>query len=338
MHLAGAGVWRMKTSDHVEALLSSSNLVVYGRFSADGVVLHANERLNGLIGERVGPVNLADLLAPDDRERVPEWLRDGQQAIWPEFLHFVDAGGASRGCRVHATWDGDELLLLAEPALGDLEAARTRLNSELRRTLEELRAARKHLRRSANRAPICWSCGKVRVGEDSWQTVESYLEENRDSTVREVCPECAEHIRTLHMGRPQSAGGRAGVAAVVRENHDQILSEVCGDSSLHQVEVDIAQQRTFVESDFCTQAVEIWLEAVENDLDRGCAAVAIEETLGLLDGFRESEESTVGERSVRVCMEALSRRIEVRLTTDEQKAEYLAYRLYVEKLVRELTI
>jgi response regulator RpfG family c-di-GMP phosphodiesterase len=74
-------------------------------------------------------------------------------------------------------------------------------NETLGRALEDLRASHWHLRRLQELLPICSYCGKVRTGEDYWQSVETYLAENSDFLTHGVCPECMAGIeRGLDVG------------------------------------------------------------------------------------------------------------------------------------------
>ena len=77
-----------------------------------------------------------------------------------------------------------------------------RRNETLGRALEDLRASHWHLRRLQELLPICSYCGKVRTGEDYWQSVEAYLAENSDFLTHGICPECMADVeRGLEAGR-----------------------------------------------------------------------------------------------------------------------------------------
>jgi hypothetical protein len=60
--------------------------------------------------------------------------------------------------------------------------------------LEDLRASHWHLRRLQELLPICVYCRKVRTGDDYWQSVEAYLQENSDFLTHGICPECLAKV------------------------------------------------------------------------------------------------------------------------------------------------
>jgi response regulator RpfG family c-di-GMP phosphodiesterase len=75
-------------------------------------------------------------------------------------------------------------------------------NETLNRALEDLRTSHWHLRRLQELLPICAYCGKVRTGEDYWQSVGTYLAENSDFLTHGVCPECTADVeRRLEIDR-----------------------------------------------------------------------------------------------------------------------------------------
>lgn len=201
----------MKPLADLEALLSSSGLLVYGRFSSEGNLLCANLGLKRLINGRAGGRNLADLLVEGQREQVAHWLAQGGDAEWPDYLHFDDDGGMPISLFARVAWDGDELLLFAEPAIDDLAATQARLmalnsqvsdlargsakrTAELEKVLDELHSSHWHLKRLELLLPMCSYCGRVRVGPGEWRSVESYLHENSDFLTHGVCPDCAASI------------------------------------------------------------------------------------------------------------------------------------------------
>jgi response regulator RpfG family c-di-GMP phosphodiesterase len=67
-------------------------------------------------------------------------------------------------------------------------------NDTLGRALEDLRTSHWHLRRLQELLPICTYCGKVRTGDDYWQSVEAYLAENSDFLTHGICPECLARL------------------------------------------------------------------------------------------------------------------------------------------------
>ncbi len=271
----------MKPVDRVEALVLSSSLVAYGRFSANGVVRYANARLATLIRGSNLHANLADLLVESQRVEVGRWLRDRDLAEWPEFLHFENGGGPPVTLRARTMWDGDELLLFAEPVIEELEAT----------------AFRRNHRSAEQRSP-----------------------------------------HSSHLGRRQSLSdsGRAKVAATARENHAALQTEVCDRLRACGAGTKMSRESDLAEMDLCTQLVELWLEAIESNLDSGCAVVAVEETYSLQLSYGGVDGDLSPGDCVRECFAELSRRIEARLDTDALRGEYGAYRKYVEGLIESV--
>jgi response regulator RpfG family c-di-GMP phosphodiesterase len=74
------------------------------------------------------------------------------------------------------------------------ESDLSRRNVTLGRALEDLRTSHWHLRRLQELLPICAYCRKVRTGEDYWQSVEAYLQENSDFLTHGICPECLAKV------------------------------------------------------------------------------------------------------------------------------------------------
>jgi len=63
-----------------------------------------------------------------------------------------------------------------------------RLIEELRRTLGEVKTLRGFL-------PICSSCKKIRIDQDSWQQIESYIRDHSDAEFSHgICPECSKAL------------------------------------------------------------------------------------------------------------------------------------------------
>jgi response regulator RpfG family c-di-GMP phosphodiesterase len=74
-----------------------------------------------------------------------------------------------------------------EPALGER-------NTILAQAIDDLRDSHWLLRRIQNVLPICAYCGKVRVAEAHWQSVEDFLRENSDFLSHGVCPDCLKKL------------------------------------------------------------------------------------------------------------------------------------------------
>ena len=110
----------------------------------------------------------------------------------PQFSIEVDSGDVFR------------LLVFGSVALmtNSIAAERNRTEQELRRLLEELRAANARIRTLSDMLPLCPLCKRVRVDESEagWKTVERYLAETPELQVsHSLCPECsARHFPEFH--------------------------------------------------------------------------------------------------------------------------------------------
>jgi methyl-accepting chemotaxis protein len=76
-----------------------------------------------------------------------------------------------------------------------------RLIEELRRTLGEVKTLRGFL-------PICSSCKKIRIDQDSWQQIESYIRDHSDARFSHgICPECAKTLYPEYWDRVKDTSG-----------------------------------------------------------------------------------------------------------------------------------
>ena len=197
----------------LRALVSQSLAVAYARFGPDGSLTQANPGFLALIGGVPTDCRLPLLVVEEQQEFIEELLRERQRPDGSIHLHI--GAGLERAITLQVTmdWVDDDLVMLGAPPADDSEAAATlgRLNirvSELARenarnsaalthrnealgtALEDLRASRFRVRQLKELLPICAHCGKVRTGEDHWQSVEAYLAESSDFLTHGVCPEC----------------------------------------------------------------------------------------------------------------------------------------------------
>jgi hypothetical protein len=78
--------------------------------------------------------------------------------------------------------------------VSELARENAKRNAALEKALADLSASHWHLRRLQELLPICSYCGKVRTGEDYWQSVEAYLAENADFLTHGVCPDCLAKV------------------------------------------------------------------------------------------------------------------------------------------------
>jgi hypothetical protein len=195
----------------LQSLLFKSRLVAYARFGPDGTLKDANPRFLSLIGGGLDDRRLPQLVVEGQREEAAKLLRERRPSGTARNLHF--AAGLESPVTLLVTWDWDagDLILLGEAPIDDLEAAQTTLvklsgrvselarenakrNAALEKALADLSASHWHLRRLQELLPICSYCGKVRTGEDYWQSVEAYLAENADFLTHGVCPDCLAKV------------------------------------------------------------------------------------------------------------------------------------------------
>ncbi len=79
-----------------------------------------------------------------------------------------------------------------------------RRNEILAQAIGDLHDSHWLLRRIREVLPMCAYCGRVRVADDTWQSVESYLRENSDFLTHGVCPECLRELKDLVEGEDGS--------------------------------------------------------------------------------------------------------------------------------------
>lgn len=235
--LAGYGRWFSSgqaggsvvgTIGHLESLVRSSGLIVYGRFSADGVLKEASLRLSGIVGPRPGSVRLDELLVRGQEQDILRLFADREICVSPRHLHFRNGDEPPITMATRWEWDGDDLLLLGEPNVDDLETTQVMLmqlnnknselardnakkSAELQKLLDDSRDSHWHLEQLQELLPICSYCGKVKNSTGLWQSLESYLQESSDFLTHGICPACAEQART-EMRKEATADGAAGPA------------------------------------------------------------------------------------------------------------------------------
>ena len=67
------------------------------------------------------------------------------------------------------------------------------LRAALARRVEELQDALSHIRTLQGLLPICLHCHRIRTDEESWQRLESYIEEHSEAAFsHSLCPDCLE--------------------------------------------------------------------------------------------------------------------------------------------------
>jgi len=76
-----------------------------------------------------------------------------------------------------------------------------RMNSELEQKVAELTDALKHIKTLQGMLPICANCKKIRCGKNTWQPIESYIQEHSGADfTHTICPECTARLYpSLHI-------------------------------------------------------------------------------------------------------------------------------------------
>jgi hypothetical protein len=196
----------------VVSLLRRSTSVAYARFGKDGVLKDANQRLLGLLEARGASVRLEDMVTEGQREAAAAVFRERELPPAGLNLHLANGTKAPVSLRVAWEWDGEDLVMLGEAPIEELEEAQSkllRLNNQvanlardnakksaaLEKALADLGHSTWHLKRLQELLPICVYCRKVRTGEDYWQSVEAYLEENADFLTHGICPDCLSRMK-----------------------------------------------------------------------------------------------------------------------------------------------
>jgi hypothetical protein len=82
-----------------------------------------------------------------------------------------------------------------------------RLNSELRKALEDLRESTAHVRRLQGLLPICMHCKKIRDDKDIWHHIEVYIAENSEARfTHSLCRACRDKHYPEVAGASRSTG------------------------------------------------------------------------------------------------------------------------------------
>jgi CheY-like chemotaxis protein len=76
-----------------------------------------------------------------------------------------------------------------------------RINSELEQKVAELTGALKQIKTLQGMLPICANCKKIRCGKNTWQPIESYIQEHSGADfTHTICPECTARLYpSLHI-------------------------------------------------------------------------------------------------------------------------------------------
>ncbi|HEY3407382.1 MAG TPA: diguanylate cyclase [Propionicimonas sp.] len=152
----------MRTPGPVEALLAEVASVAFARFTADGVLMEANQGFLQAVEVPDGVVRLIDLVAPGQGDGLESTLANRRNSPLRRDVQFFAGAGTRVSLLVSWVWDGDELLLIGEPPgsdsaakqallvrlsqqVSELTQANDRKSKRLERALEELQAAQERV-------------------------------------------------------------------------------------------------------------------------------------------------------------------------------------------------
>lgn len=196
------------------------------RTDTDGRVVAANPALAAVLGyPEVGALSdRLDALLPGagllyyQVTILPTLMTRG--GIEEVYLDFLTASGETMPMLVSLRTGGEDgahdwaLMRVTQRGLWEAEMLEARREAE-RKTAEEAEAAAKlaralaelkesnwMLRKVAEVLPTCMYCGKVKAGQDGWQTAIDYLKSNMDFLSHGCCPACTNRMRR-DMGLPE---------------------------------------------------------------------------------------------------------------------------------------
>lgn len=193
-----------------DVIWQSSGIGV-AEFDEDGRLLGANRAFERLVGDGLEGRTLSDLVAGTQVEAVtryvatagPDWVR-GEFGI-------ATAPGAVPMDRVlwlRRSRAGLDLIVDVDPDLPEatekpllglvddlIQTQRelTRTNRRLQRTLDDLDAASREVRRLREIVPICAWCRRIRVdgpGDPEWLSTEEFLGRDQLAVTHGICDEC----------------------------------------------------------------------------------------------------------------------------------------------------
>jgi heme-degrading monooxygenase HmoA len=176
----------------------------------DGVIVRANRVFETTAKRPLSGVLLTSIVVPASLEAISSAA--GSNSPEPFLVQFRDADQAlTLRCVVQAC--GGRLLLAGEPPLDHHRALEEQLfaiNAELSTLMREnARQARAledayrrlkdeswHLSKVSDVLPMCLECRKVRTGsaEDSWETVETFLQRSSTFLSHGYCARCAQRL------------------------------------------------------------------------------------------------------------------------------------------------
>jgi len=161
-------------------------------------VSDGNEAWDLLQGENAPPLALLDWMMPGlEGTEICERVRR-LETVTPPYLILITAKeGKEDLLRGFEAGADDYIVKPVDPA--ELHArvqggARVvGLHAALARRVEELQDALSHIRTLQGLLPICLHCHRIRTDEESWQRLESYIEEHSEAAFsHSLCPDCLE--------------------------------------------------------------------------------------------------------------------------------------------------
>ena len=124
-------------------------------------------------------------------------IRDQQSGSPPYLILITAKEGKEDLLRGFAAGADDYVVKPIDPAelraRVQVGARVVELRSALAKRVQELEDALSHIRTLQGLLPICMHCHRIRTDEESWQRLESYIEEHSEAAFsHSLCPECLE--------------------------------------------------------------------------------------------------------------------------------------------------
>ncbi len=226
---------RVRTPGPVEALLADVASIAFARFTADGVLIEANQGFLQAVNVPRGVVRLPDLLTPGKGEGLASALAARRDSPVRRDVEFVTGGGGTVSMLASWVWDGDELLLIGEPPFAEAATTQTMLvklnqqvseltrtnarkSERLERALEDLRAARESIE------ALSWQ--DVLTGLASRRWLDEVLRLEAVRAQRYVQPFCVVMVDVDHLTAINESFGHAAGDQVLKAVADALTAAV----------------------------------------------------------------------------------------------------------------